>query len=189
LKAISQQGLLQCTMSDVAEAAGVSKGILHYYFKSKSEMISALVALIRDSRFLEFKTSLAEIKSPREKFSASMRYPLSAFDLRADADLSKTMAKVWIEFWALAAHHQDVQDLILDLHRSLRKHYVEIIEEGIKSGEFRQDADPKVIASSILAAYQGLMLQWHFDSPAIDFAKHVDLLVEVFLDYLTKTAK
>ncbi|MFA6033078.1 MAG: TetR family transcriptional regulator C-terminal domain-containing protein [Myxococcota bacterium] len=184
LKAIAEHGLANCTMSDVAEAAGVSRGILHYYFKDKDEMISALVSFIRDGRFVDFKSSMADIADPWERLRASLHYPLEAFDLSQNSPLSKSLARAWIEFWSLASFHKGVHDLVLDLQRNIREHYIQILEQGVAQGVFRKDLKPPVIATAILASFEGLMLQWYLDPAAVDFAAQIEILEKAVGAYL-----
>ena len=42
-KVLAQCGYAQTTISLVAEKAGVSRGLLHYYFKSKEEMLAQVI--------------------------------------------------------------------------------------------------------------------------------------------------
>ncbi|HUU00075.1 MAG TPA: TetR/AcrR family transcriptional regulator [Myxococcota bacterium] len=180
LEAFAKRGLQNCNMSDVAEAAGVSRGILHYYFKNKHEMIGALVAHLRDSNLMEFKSSMDEIDDPLDRLKASLWYPIQAFGPSGAA-----LARVWIEFWGLAAHHSEVQKFILDVQGTLRDHFRQIVELGLERKEFLPDIHPERTASIVLAALEGLVLQWHFNQETFSFIGEIKVL-EVMLERYLK---
>lgn len=179
LEAVAKRGLQNCNMSDVAKAAGVSRGILHYYFKNKNEMIAALVAHLRDSNLMEFKNSMEEIDDPFERLKASLWYPIQAFGQSGAA-----LARVWIEFWGLAAHHGEVKEFILDVQGSLRAHFRHIFELGIAKKQFSEDIHPERSASIILAALEGLVLQWHFNPESFSFIGEIKSLESMLERYL-----
>ncbi len=184
LEAVAKRGLQNCNMSDVAEAAGVSRGILHYYFKNKHEMIGALVAYLRDSNLMEFKSYMDEIDDPLDRLKASLWYPIQAFGPSGAA-----LAKVWIEFWGLAAHHSEVQKFILDVQGALRDHFRQIVELGVERKEFLPDIHPERTASIILAALEGFVLQWHFNPGTFSFSGEIKALEVMLERYLKPLAR
>ena len=181
LKAVGEHGLQRCNMTDVAEAAGVSRGILHYYFKNKDEMIGALVAHLKESYLPDFRDQTTQIEDPQEQLNKSLWYPVQTFG-RAGAAL----AKVWIEFWGLAAHHPDVHQFINDAQSALREHFQHILRTGIEKGVFKDSIKPEKLASVILAALEGMVLQWHFNPEGFSFVGEMKAL-ELLLENALKT--
>jgi len=179
LDAVAERGLQNCNMSDVARAAGVSRGILHYYFKNKDEMIGALVAHLKESKFFEFRSQTQESADPWEQLSASLWYPVQNF-----GEGGAALARAWIEFWGLAAHHPVVHEFILELQQGLRVHYKEIMERGLASGTFSREIRPEQAASVILGALEGLVLQWHFDPEGFSFIRELKALEKMLERYL-----
>lgn len=176
LKAVGEHGLQHCNMTDVAEAAGVSRGILHYYFKNKDEMIGALVTYVKESYLPDFHDQTKQIDDPKEQLNKSLWYPVQTF-----GQGGATLAKVWIEFWGLAAHNPDVHQFILDAQAALRTHFLGILRAGIAGGIFSNKIKPEKLASVILAALEGLVLQWHFNPENFSFVgemKALELLLE-----------
>ena len=166
LDAVVEKGLHNCNMSDVAKAAGVSRGALHYYFKDKNEMISTLVAHLRDTNFMKFRDTVSEVEDYFGQLKESLWFPVKAF-----GEQKVGLAKVWIELWGIAAYHPDVHDFILEAQTNLRKHFMKIINDGIKAGSFRSDVDPQSLASVLLATLEGLIVQWHFAPDTFSFPK------------------
>ena len=179
LKAVGEHGLQRCNMTDVAAAAGVSRGILHYYFKNKDEMIGALVAHLKGSYLPDFHDQTTQIDDPQEQLNKSLWYPVQTFGQAGAA-----LAKVWIEFWGLAAHHSEVHQFINDAQAALRSHFTKILQAGIEKGVFNDRIKPEKLASVILAALEGMVLQWHFNPEGFSFVgemKALELLLETAL--------
>jgi TetR/AcrR family fatty acid metabolism transcriptional regulator len=51
LKTIKQKGLHKARMSDIAEAAGISYGLVYHYFKNKEDLFDAILNLWWDGLF------------------------------------------------------------------------------------------------------------------------------------------
>ncbi|MBN2498415.1 MAG: TetR family transcriptional regulator C-terminal domain-containing protein [Deltaproteobacteria bacterium] len=183
LEAMQQRGLQRCNMSDVARAAGVSRGILHYYFKNKDEMIGALVAHLKERYYPDFRERTTQIDDPEAQLRESLWYPVQTFGQDGAA-----LAKVWIEFWGLAAHHAEVHAFILELQQLLRAHFSRIIQAGVESGVFHRERQPERCASIILAALEGLILQWHFNPEGLSFVDELKVLERMLERYLAAGA-
>jgi AcrR family transcriptional regulator len=176
LKAVGEHGLQRCNMTDVAEAAGVSRGILHYYFKNKDEMIGALVVHLKESYLPDFQDQTKQIDDPKEQLNKSLWYPVQTF-----GQGGASLARVWIEFWGLAAHHPEVHQFINDAQAALRDHFLQILRAGIEKGVFNDKIKPEKLTSVILAALEGLVLQWNFNPENFSFVgemKALELLLE-----------
>jgi len=178
LQAVAERGFGACNMSDVAEAAGVSRGILHYYFKNKDEMIAALVAHLRDTNLFAFEET-TQVGNAWQKLQASLWYPVNAFG-RGGIPL----ARVWVELWGLGPHHPDVHRFILDVQSALRAHFGKILQEGLDKKLFAAGMQPARLASVILATLEGLILQLLYDPEHFDFRANLSGLESMLEEYL-----
>ena len=73
LQLLHEQGIERTTLADIAEAADVPVGNVYYYFKTKDEVIGAVI----DAHVEQIKTTLAAIearhRSPRNRLKAFVR--------------------------------------------------------------------------------------------------------------------
>jgi AcrR family transcriptional regulator len=73
LQLLHQQGVERTTLADIAKAADVPVGNVYYYFKTKDEVIGAVI----DARVQQVKTTLAAIearhRSPKSRLKAFVR--------------------------------------------------------------------------------------------------------------------
>jgi len=73
LQLLHQQGIERTTLADIAKAADVPVGNVYYYFKTKDEVIGAVI----DAHVQQIKTTLAAIearhRSPKSRLKAFVR--------------------------------------------------------------------------------------------------------------------
>ncbi len=73
LQLLHQQGIERTTLADIAKAADVPAGNVYYYFKTKDEVIGAVI----DAHVQQIKTTLASIearhRSPKSRLKAFVR--------------------------------------------------------------------------------------------------------------------
>jgi TetR/AcrR family transcriptional regulator, transcriptional repressor for nem operon len=73
LQLLHQQGVERTTLADIAKAADVPVGNVYYYFKTKDEVIGAVI----DAHVQQVKTTLAAIearhRSPKSRLKAFVR--------------------------------------------------------------------------------------------------------------------
>ncbi|MFO1088514.1 MAG: transcriptional regulator BetI [Hyphomicrobiales bacterium] len=94
-------GLDRMTMARIGERAGMSRGIVNYYFKSKTDL---LAAVMRKSMFIVFADTakfLREATTPRERLSAVVRANLIPNGFTQDA------ARAWFSFYSLLGNEPE----------------------------------------------------------------------------------
>ncbi|HUO06608.1 MAG TPA: TetR/AcrR family transcriptional regulator [Candidatus Binataceae bacterium] len=161
----SRRGLHDSTMDEIVERSALSKGGVYWYFKSKDELVAALVD--------RMCAGALHILEHFVKLGGPVAQRFIAMD-RAMADGIRQLSKmrtVMLEFYALAARDPAVR-------ASVRKYFqdeIDLVEQfvrqGIESGEFCP-SDPRKTATSIAALYEGLTLLWVVDPAAIDLEEN-----------------
>ena len=131
MKVFNRRGFSDARMDDIVEESGMSKGGVYWYFKSKEEIIIAILDLIfgRDFQQLE--------QLPQAEGTAQERLQYFIEHSLAEVAAMMKFMPITFEFYAMSFRHETVQKVI--------KHYLHfylsviepIIEQGIASGEFR----------------------------------------------------
>ena len=73
---IHRQGFHQTTLADIANESGVNLGNLYYYFKTKDEIITAVVE-DRTARFLALTEEWQEEQDPRQRLVRFLEMPMT----------------------------------------------------------------------------------------------------------------
>lgn len=143
--AIAELGYGQASLAQIAKRAGISAGVISYYFKGKDDLIREVVAHI-------YATGEAFVR-PRVEGEPTARQMLAAF-VAANIDFagarpSYDAAMVEINTFARASRTAPPFDRAITKTRS--GPLAEILEWGQKSGEFRTFFVP-IMVDTILAA-------------------------------------
>ena len=87
---IIQKGAADVSLQDVAEAAGVSKALIHYHFHDKGELLARLVEWLRAGLVARQSTALEGVSAPAalDAMWQWLSDELERGDLRALLDLS-----------------------------------------------------------------------------------------------------
>ncbi|WP_018636300.1 TetR/AcrR family transcriptional regulator [Parafrankia elaeagni] len=68
MKTIARRGPQRLSLSDVCDTAGVSRGTLYRYFKSKDDLLTALGQYVQDSLIDTINSAVEEDPDPRHRF-------------------------------------------------------------------------------------------------------------------------
>jgi AcrR family transcriptional regulator len=176
---IALKGYSNITMQDIADSAGVSKGVIHYYFRNKEELfLSVHAKLIGDlDTHIGKKVELAE--TPPEKIRAIIE---SVFEKTKE---NKKFQVVLLDFWAHSTRSSRLKEATVNQYSRYRHTAKKIVAEGIEKGYFRQ-CDPARVASAIIGLIEGLTIQWIFDQSAFDLSRARKMTDEIIMAYLQK---
>ncbi|MFM8239153.1 MAG: TetR/AcrR family transcriptional regulator [Actinomycetota bacterium] len=148
-RVLVRDGSAGMRVRDVAVEAGVSTGIVHYYFGSKDEMLvdalrwaigkpaERFAALRRDGDYLTVLATLLEVSLP---------HPGVLYDEYV----------LWLELWTAATHDASLQPLCEELAADYRDELVKLVQEGTAAGAFHPVSEPEVVAERISAMVDGL---------------------------------
>jgi AcrR family transcriptional regulator len=171
----TQKGLDLARMDDIAEETGLSKGTLYLYFKSKDDLIIAILDRIFQSAFKQLES--------RKNNELSAAEAIAQFTDEAIDDYRKMMhiMPIAYEFLALAFRNKIVQKALKQYFRHYMDVLVPIIQRGIDSGEFRQ-VDAQEVAIAAGAIYEGTVLLWVYDNSLVDMEHHIRSSINLLLE-------
>lgn len=175
MKVFSKEGIHGARMDDIAEEAGLSKGALYWYFKSKDKIISSILNNFFEREFDQLKEfSVEEI---------SARATLEKISILVVEDLLsvKPFFPIIFEFWAMSLRNKAIGKTIRDLMWRYVEILVPIIQNGIDSGEFKE-VDAKDAAMAFGAILEGSILLWSYDMNKVDFRELISNSVTIFLN-------
>lgn len=171
----TRKGLDSARMDDIAEETGLSKGAIYLYFKSKDELIIAILDKV-------FQGVLG-LLNKQEMESPSASAAILQFTQKAASDY-KTMLKVVpvaYEFLSLAFRNPLVKRYLKGYLHKYMDVLVGLVQRGIDSGEFRP-VNPQEVALAAGAIYEGTVLLWVYDHELVDVEYHIYTGIELLLE-------
>ena len=180
IRCLAREGYTRLTMKQVARQAGVSQGILHYYFADKRAMLAAtLEAVTRD---LDRRVAAAQSRTGRDA-----RARLRAL-VRACLEVAVSRPEFWVvfvEFWGEMLHDRRLRDLNTVVYSRTRRLIGRLIAEGVRAGRFRP-VDPRRASAVVLGLIDGLSLQLTFDPEAFGVAEAARFCEDALGRYLAR---
>jgi AcrR family transcriptional regulator len=180
LEVFSEAGLQEASVDDVVKRAGLSKGTLYWYFKSKDRLISALIR-----RF--FTLELNKIKKLQQGKGA-VRERLLRYSREVEEVVKKMPRALTLEFYAVAVRQKTVRKFMGELYVSYCGELAQLLREGIDRGEFVK-MDTRQMAAAITGLCEGLILLWALEPNAFPFERYFEVSLRCLLDGVTPKDK
>jgi TetR/AcrR family fatty acid metabolism transcriptional regulator len=151
VRAFARKGYHSCRVGEIAEEAGVAYGLVYHYFGSKEEVLEEI---FRDT-WTQMLARIREVAESGEAASEQVR-KVTALLLRTwrrDPDLVRVLVR---EVTRSPEQLKRQIDEIGHAYEALEQ----IVVNGQKSGEFRDDLDSKVAATIYYGALEEVLTGW-----------------------------
>ena len=160
-KCLATKGHEQVTIRDIARAAKVSYGALHYYFADKKEIMLAFVDDFVKHHEEMFEGIARSASSPwdRLRIMVSVATQELVFDKRT--------ARVFLNLYQIGCNDKDVRKSLSNSYGHFRQTVQRVVEYGISQGKFAK-VNPEETALLIVGIVEGLYLQLTVDSSLCD---------------------
>ena len=168
----SKKDFQSSTISDVAKQAGVSDATIYEYFASKEELLFSIPrANIENSKNI-LEDHLLYIKGAANRLRGIIYHLLSYYQENAEfAAISLMILKTSRKF------------METEIYNYLREYYqiiIKTIEEGVQSGEFKNDINPHFVRSAILGTIEFIVVRWLMKGTPDDKTKPVESVDSLF---------
>jgi AcrR family transcriptional regulator len=154
LHTIAQRGCANVTMDDICSAAGLSKGGLAHYYRSKNELFKAVFNAFFDRIFQRSRETMAQFDDPLGQL-LSFEWLYDAND--PDMEIGYPLL---LDFMAVSVHDKEYREIFYGWIDNWVSLLSGALEEGIRRGQFK-DLDPAATARTISAIYQGVATRWY----------------------------
>jgi TetR/AcrR family transcriptional regulator, cholesterol catabolism regulator len=147
------KGIVATTVRDISDRCGIHSGSLYHHFKSKEEMIAEILVPIVSSMRETFDHIVTQTNDPVEVLSSCIAAAVA--QTAANPDVARILQQ----------NEQQIRDYpgldeVVRQRRSMRERIERAIADGISSGTFRPNIDPRVASmmlfDSVLGAYRHL---------------------------------
>lgn len=149
-ESVGARGAAASTFDEVAQRAGVSRGLLHYYFGSKEKLLVEVVRHDCDIRIAELRERLAAAGSVDELVTVL----LAGFE-----DFVEDQAALIFELFTASRHNPETREEVGELYRNVRSTVADALTEKQDEGVIKLRAGADSVASIILAMGDGAALQ------------------------------
>jgi AcrR family transcriptional regulator len=150
---VARLGTAGATFDHVAREAGVSRGLLHYYFGTKERLLVEVVRRECDLRIEALKQAIDRAESAEGVLAALVQ---SFEDFLGDA---QTTAVMFYEIMLLGQRGDEIAIELAELARRTRTHLAEALRAKSEAGVLELRSDPMVVATFLFAIADGITMR------------------------------
>jgi AcrR family transcriptional regulator len=170
VKVLAEQGFEAASTKEIARAASVAGGLVHYYFPTKEDLLMAVARHASDQHVLEMSSIRSHAK-PETIGKAALTHTRKRIEERPE------LYRLRHELFALGLRNKALRKEVADLLRTGRYWIGETLEK-VKP---RPAKEREALAAISLAVFDGLALQSMID-PGLDlgaaFAAFEELMTQ-----------
>ena len=143
-------------MADVIAASGLSAGAVYRYFRSKDELIEAIVDRVLGRAAERFERLLEEESAPE---------PAEAVATAVDLVVSiggagpVDLTRVAVQAWAEALRNPSVAAVAGNAYATMRGYFVEVARRAQRAGRLPAEAHPAELGAALFSLVLGFLLQ------------------------------
>ena len=177
--AFAEKGFTATRVEEVARRAGVSKGLLYLYFKTKEELFKAVIRNVVTPRIDELTRTLDSSELSAEAF---IRGPLLAFMQSLPGSPASVVIRLMI---SEAPKHPDLVDYYWDnvASRGLAA-LRQLLDRGVENGEFRDTAVNELPQLFVAPVMMSIVWGIVFAHRSLDTDKLIETHVDMILAYI-----
>lgn len=149
-RVIVREGSHGLRMAGVAQEAGVSKALVHYYFSTRQELMHSAFAFSVKRWHAAVEAELVQVGTGREKVE---RILLAGIEPALPFSEQKVL---WNEVWSSLRSDDTLRPLVEESYRASIGRIVELIEEGRTDGSISGSVDATAAAWRLEAVGDGL---------------------------------
>lgn len=155
-RVITERGLAETRISDIAEQAGVSPGLILYYFDSKDRLLAEALTYANDQFYLRTSREIRRMPSAVDQIRRLVDLSVPGY-LPEYGRLDEWA--LWIEVWVRALRDPEMAKDREVLDERWRAQLADIVRAGKASGEFTTDTDVDELAIRLACLIDGLAIQ------------------------------
>src|SRR5947209_4247002 len=166
-QSVARRGTAGSTFDQVSREAGVSRGLLHYYFGTKERL---LVEAVRRECELRLETLEGQLASAQ---TAEDFIDLMAENLRETVREDPDLVTLVFELFTLSRRNEEIAAEFAGLMRRTRERVAEMLAAAQREGVLHLHAEPEAVAETLFSLADGLALRM-LAEPERDFTATVN---------------
>lgn len=163
----AEKGYSGCSVQEIADKAGMSKGALYVYYKSKEDLFKAMIALEHEAGIKRSQQA-----GSRPPYLDGILWFMSECIRNSGFPMDH---RLWAEVLAVVARDKDIKKAFAESDRRMRSFWVDtMLRKAADAGEIDSSLDLNATAIWLTALGDGLILRVA-DDPEFNFQQHLPL--------------
>ncbi len=144
------------SVKQITEAAGIGRGTLYWYFKSKDEILVTIFKRFDTLLLDKLKNAVVDLKGDfTSKYRLFHKY--STEFARDHRDLSLAFNTLLNE---IVGTHSEAEKVAKTVYGKFSGIVGQMLIDGKKDGSVKKDIDSTLYAHAVIACHTGMLVQW-----------------------------
>lgn len=158
---LTESGIAGLTTKNLAAKMGFAESALYRHFKGKEEIILTMLRYLAKDMDNRLTLSVLDVESPEEKLKA-------VFNNQFDFFKKNPHFLVAIFSDGLLEESKAINEAIMQIMTTKRKHLLQIIQQGQKQNQFASSISADDLVHIIMGSFRLHMLQWRLSGFSFD---------------------
>lgn len=150
---IGEKGVRRLSLQEVADAAGVSKGLIFYYFKSRENLILTTMRWVLSRTAQRIRDAVGRAQTPEGRVVAMIE------EIFADPEANRRFYVAYLDLVDRSLRSDEFSRLSATFRSIVNASYASVISQGVSQGAFLVH-DVEEAAAAVRAIVDGMFLQW-----------------------------
>lgn len=177
-KLFVERDFAEVSVDNIVEEAGVSKGTFYVHFESKDALIASIISDYASRIDLNYKAFLDSLSPSMPASDVLLAMSRNIADLLVNTIGYEMMRTVY----QLQLTRAVDMDAIKGYSRELYKMFSDILEQGIRRGEFKTDLPLETLSRHFVMAIRGLCYEWCIRYPNFELKEEVAAHFQILLN-------
>ncbi|MBR0557915.1 TetR family transcriptional regulator C-terminal domain-containing protein [Ciceribacter sp. L1K23] len=182
IDSLAKRGYAETTLADVADGAGLSRGIVNFHFESKDKLLIATLQHMADEYASHWMAALEKAGSS----AAAKLWTLVAADFDRKITTKRKLA-AWCAFWGEAKSRPTYQALCGARDARYQQLFEDLVSQMKTEG--RYSYEPKAMTLALCATLEGLWWRLMMSDGLAREGAHaaaIEFIVAAFPDHMTR---
>lgn len=178
-------GFRGTSVKAITEAAGIGRGTLYWYFKSKDEILITI--------FKKFESELLDqlvqaVQHCKGNFVAKYKtfHKFTTEFARDNRDLSLAFNTLLNE---MSGTHTEAERVAKAVYEKFRLILEGLLEDGKRDGSVKKNVDSALYAHIVISSHTGMLVQWLINGESFDVPAFARTYRNFILEGITKGGK
>jgi AcrR family transcriptional regulator len=167
---VAERGIAGATFDHVARVAGVSRGLLHYYFGSKERLLVEAARRETEVRHASLEEALTGADTVEQVMDLLVR------GLEDFLDENSGPALMFHELLSVAGRNQEIADELAELGRQTRSQLAGALSAKADAGVLTLRDEPEAVAAFLIVLADGITVR-RLSEPEFDIRPLMDKAV------------
>jgi AcrR family transcriptional regulator len=145
-RVFSEKGYAAASITDIAQAADISDGLIYKYFENKRDLLERVLTNFYELTIVDLEAKVSRGKTFGERLYILVSEHLTVFV--SDIDL----CRLFISEVRTASDYRG--SAIQQLNRRYTSILIKIVDKGIEDGEIAADLDPRLVRDMLFGAIE-----------------------------------